>query len=135
MTTAAILGCAGPTLSAEERHFFHEADPLGFILFQRNCQTPEQVRRLVQDLRASIGRADAPVLIDQEGGRVARLKPPHWRAAPPAARFGALAERDPAAAETAARLNARLIAGELPRSASPSTVRRWPTCRSPGHTM
>jgi len=113
MTTAAILGCAGPTLSAEERGFFHEADPLGFILFQRNCQTPEQVRRLVQDLRHSVGRADAPVLIDQEGGRVARLRPPAWRKAPAAGRFGVLASRDAPSALEAARLNARLMGAEL----------------------
>ncbi len=72
MTTAAILGCAGPIVSSEERRFFGDADPLGFVLFQRNCQTPEQVGRLVQDLRDSVARADAPVLIDQEGGRVDR---------------------------------------------------------------
>jgi beta-N-acetylhexosaminidase len=113
MTTAAILGCAGPTLSAEERQFFRDADPLGFILFQRNCQSPEQVRRLVQDLRESIGRAEAPVLIDQEGGRVARLRPPAWRKAPAAGRFGVLATHDASAAIEAARLNAQLIGHEL----------------------
>ena len=113
MTTAAILGCAGPTLSAEERRFFRDADPLGFILFQRNCQTPEQVRRLVRDLRESVGRADAPVLIDQEGGRVARLRPPAWRKAPAAGRFGALAAHDAEKAVEAARLNAELMGREL----------------------
>jgi beta-N-acetylhexosaminidase len=113
MTTAAILGCAGPTLSAEERRFFREADPLGFILFQRNCQTPDQVRRLVQDFRDSVGRTDAPVLIDQEGGRVARLRPPAWRKAPAAGRFGVLAARDVNAAIEAARLNAELMGREL----------------------
>jgi beta-N-acetylhexosaminidase len=113
MTTAAILGCAGPTLSAEERQFFRAADPHGFILFQRNCQTPEQVRRLVHDLRDSVGRAGAPVLIDQEGGRVARLRPPAWRKAPAAGRFGALATHDASAALEAARLNAELMGHEL----------------------
>ncbi len=113
MTTAAILGCAGPTLSAEERQFFRDADPLGFVLFQRNCQTPEQVRRLVQDLRDSVARADAPVLIDQEGGRVARLRPPAWRKAPAAGCFGALATHDASAAVEAARLNAQLMGREL----------------------
>jgi len=113
MTTAAILGCAGPTLSAEERQFFRDADPLGFILFQRNCQSPEQVRRLVQDLRGSVARAEAPVLIDQEGGRVARLRPPAWRKAPAAGRFGVLAARDVGVAIEAARLNAQLMGREL----------------------
>jgi beta-N-acetylhexosaminidase len=113
MTTAAILGCAGPTLSTEERQFFRGADPFGFILFQRNCQSPEQVRRLVQDLRDSVSRAEAPVLIDQEGGRVARLRPPAWRKAPAAGRFGALATRDVSVAVEAARLNAQLMGREL----------------------
>ena len=108
-----IYGCAGPELGADERDFFAEADPLGFILFARNCREPAQVRRLVDALRASVGRADTPILIDQEGGRVARLGPPHWRRPPPAARFGALYGRDPEAAAQAARLNARLIAADL----------------------
>ena len=108
-----ILGCAKLSLSDDERRFFREADPLGFILFERNLREPEQARALVAALREAVGRADAPVLVDQEGGRVARLKPPHWRAAPPPARFGALAARDLAAAVEAARLNARLIARDL----------------------
>lgn len=113
MTVAAILGCAGPELTSDERDFFRAADPLGFILFKRNCESPAQVRQLVQDLRASIDRADAPVLMDQEGGRVARLKPPHWRAAPAAGRIGALACADESAGLEAARLNASLIGHEL----------------------
>ena len=75
---AAIFGCAGPVLLASERAFFREADPFGFILFARNVETPDQVRRLTSDLRAAVGR-DAPVLVDQEGGRVQRLRAPHWR--------------------------------------------------------
>lgn len=110
---AAILGLAGLTLAEEERRFFAEADPLGFILFKRNCDTPDQVSRLVAGLRAAIGRDDAPVLIDQEGGRVARLGPPHWRKPPAAATFVALAERDLQLGGEAARLNARLMAAEL----------------------
>ena len=78
MTAAAIFGCAGPVLSGAERDFFRDADPWGFILFARNIDTPDQVRALTAALRESVGR-DAPILIDQEGGRVARLKPPHWR--------------------------------------------------------
>jgi len=108
-----VLGLAGVAPNPDERRFFAEADPFGFILFQRNCREPVQVAELVRELRASVGRDDAPVLIDQEGGRVARLKPPHWRAAPSAARFGALAEVDLDKAIEATRLNAALIAAEL----------------------
>jgi len=108
-----IFGCAGPVLGADERRFFADADPLGFILFARNCQTPDQVRGLVADLREAVGRESAPVLIDQEGGRVARLTPPHWRAAPAASRFAELARADFGKAEEAARVNAHLLAAEL----------------------
>lgn len=107
---AIILGCAGERLTPEERGFFAEADPFGFVLFRRNCAEPDQVRALVSEMRASVGRDNAPVLIDQEGGRVARLRPPHWRAYPAAAEIGALP--DPLA-EGAARLGARLIAEDL----------------------
>jgi beta-N-acetylhexosaminidase len=108
-----ILGCAGPALLAEERTFFAELDPLGFILFARNCLDPAQTRALVASLRDTVGRADAPILIDQEGGRVSRLKAPHWRHPPPAARFAALYDRDKAIALQAINLNARLIAADL----------------------
>ena len=110
---AVIFGCKGLTLTDWERAFFSDFDPLGFILFARNCDSPEQVRSLVAALRETIGRADAPVLIDQEGGRVARLKPPHWRASPAPARFGLIAGRDRDRAHEAVRVNARLIAAEL----------------------
>lgn len=110
---AVIFGCAGPDLSAGERAFFRDADPLGFILFARNIDTPERTLRLVDDLRSSVGRADAPVLIDQEGGRVARLRPPHWRKAPPARLLGDLYARDPEAGLEATRLNARLLAADV----------------------
>jgi beta-N-acetylhexosaminidase len=109
----AIFGLKGPELGADERKFFREADPLGFILFQRNCETPEQVRKLTAALRDAVGRADAPILIDQEGGRVQRLKPPHWRAAPPAARFGEIAGKDAARGLEAVRLNSLLVGREL----------------------
>lgn len=108
-----ILGCRGPRLTPGESSFFMESDPLGFILFARNCETPEQVAALVTELRASVGRADAPVLIDQEGGRVQRLKPPYWRAAPSPSVFGELAAMNPASATRAAWLNARLIGADL----------------------
>ncbi|MBV9512136.1 MAG: beta-N-acetylhexosaminidase [Caulobacteraceae bacterium] len=111
--TAAILGCEGLGLSAEERAFFRAVRPWGFILFKRNVETPEQVRALAQALRACVDRADAPVLIDQEGGRVQRLGPPHWRRYPPGRAYGELAARDPAAAREMARLGARLLAQDL----------------------
>jgi beta-N-acetylhexosaminidase len=107
---AVVLGCAGERLTPEERRFFAAADPLGFVLFRRNCRTRDQLRALVGELRASVGRDDAPVLVDQEGGRVARLRPPEWRPYPAAAQIAALA--DPLAME-AARLGARLIADDL----------------------
>ena len=109
---AVILGCSGEHLTASERDFFAAADPIGFILFRRNCGSPDQLRDLVGSLRGCVGRGDAPVLIDQEGGRVARLRPPHWRLYPSAARLASLP--DPLA-ETAARLGARLIADDLAR--------------------
>ncbi len=105
-----MLGCAGEALSAAERGFFAAADPLGFVLFRRNCREPEQVRDLAASLRACVGREDAPILIDQEGGRVARLRPPHWPLYPSAARIAALPDPQ---AEAAARLGARLIADDL----------------------
>ncbi len=110
---AVLFGCAGPDLAADERAFFRDADPLGFILFARNVDTPERTRRLVEELRSSVARADAPVLIDQEGGRVARLKPPYWRKAPPARRLGELYARDPERGLEATRLNARLLAADV----------------------
>ncbi|HEX9463897.1 MAG TPA: beta-N-acetylhexosaminidase [Alphaproteobacteria bacterium] len=109
----AIFGCAGLELSAAERDFFRDADPLGFILFARNIRNPVQVRALVDDFRATVRRDEAPVLIDQEGGRVARLRPPHWRDAPPAGRIGALAGTSVDAACEAVRLNSLLLAAEL----------------------
>lgn len=108
-----IFGLAGTAPDARERSFFSEADPLGFILFARNCESPEQIRALTGELRAILGRDDAPILIDQEGGRVARLGPPHWRRPPAAWRFVELAREDPAAGAEAARINARLMACEL----------------------
>src|SRR5215211_1900352 len=113
MSRAVIFGCAGPTLSAEERAFFRDADPLGFILFARNIQTPDQARRLTEDLRSCVARAEAPVLIDQEGGRVARLRPPHWRKAPPARVLGELYARDQERGLEATRLNSRLLAADV----------------------
>ncbi|MDO8883539.1 MAG: glycoside hydrolase family 3 protein [Pseudotabrizicola sp.] len=105
---AAIFGCAGPELTADERAFFHDADPFGFILFGRNVIDPAQLRRLAGALRDAVGR-DAPVLIDQEGGRVQRLRAPHWREWTPPLDMVAQA-RDPARAMW---LRSRIIAHEL----------------------
>ena len=110
---AAIFGCAGPDLTADERAFFRDADPLGFILFARNVDTPGRTRRLVEELRSSVARAEAPVLVDQEGGRVARLRPPHWRKAPPARLLGELYARKPELGLEATKLNSRLLAADL----------------------
>jgi beta-N-acetylhexosaminidase len=110
---ACILGCAGPTLSREETAFFRDVKPWGFVLFARNIETPDQVRRLVDALRETVGRADAPVLIDQEGGRVQRLRPPHWPVYPPGRVYGQLAGNDPLLKREITRLGARLIAHDL----------------------
>jgi beta-N-acetylhexosaminidase len=110
---AAIFGVSGQILTGEERAFFRDVQPLGFILFARNVADPDQVRRLVNDLRASVEHAEAPVLIDQEGGRVQRLRPPHWRAAAPAAKFGALAAQRANDGRKAVFLNHQLIGAEL----------------------
>ena len=112
MVQAAIFGCAGPQLGADEAAFFRDFDPYGFILFKRNVDTPEQVRSLVDALRLTVGR-DALVLIDQEGGRVQRLGPPHWRRYPAADVFVRLNTIDPEAAEAALRLSAALMAADL----------------------
>lgn len=111
---AVIFGLSGTALTEAERRFFAHVQPLGFILFARNCATPAQVRALTASLRALLGRDDVPILIDQEGGRVQRLNPPHWRAAPPAAVFGRLAAgKGEAAGCEGAWLNARCLAEEL----------------------
>ncbi len=112
MTSAAIYGCSGHKLTAEERAFYAEAKPWGFILFRRNVDSPDQVKALVDDLRDSVGRADAPVLIDQEGGRVQRLGPPHWPKYPPGSAY-LKAVNDPMTARELVRLGARLIAHDL----------------------
>lgn len=110
---AMVLGCAGVALDDGERRFMAAADPAGFILFKRNCESPAQTRALIGSLREAVGRPDAPVLVDQEGGRVVRLGSPHWREPPVPALLGALAEIDEAAGGRAAWLNARLVAADL----------------------
>ncbi len=106
---ALILGCAGRTLAPEEAAFFRDVRPWGFILFKRNIGTPDEVRALTAALRDTVGRADAPILIDQEGGRVQRMGPPHWPAYP----AGRAYARFDGAAAALARLGARLMAHDL----------------------
>ena len=117
MTTPAskayISGCEALSLTREERAFFGAERPWGLILFKRNCDSPSQIADLIADFRACVGRADAPVLIDQEGGRVQRLQPPHWPAYPAAADIGALYGRDQQAGLRAAFCVNRLIAHDL----------------------
>jgi beta-N-acetylhexosaminidase len=112
-TRAFITGVSGPELIGAEREFIRSERPWGFILFKRNIETPAQVILLVRELREAIGNPDAPVLIDQEGGRVQRLGPPHWPVYPPGAAFGALYDVDRPLGLTAARLSARLMAADL----------------------
>lgn len=84
---AVIFGCQDLSLSAEEKEFFQETQPLGFILFKRNCESPAQVISLITELKNCVNHQNVPILIDQEGGRVARLVPPHWDDIPPASSF------------------------------------------------
>lgn len=128
---AFVTGCAGTSLSDTERSFITSSDPWGLILFARNCASPEQVRQLTDDFRSCVGRDDAPVLIDQEGGRVQRLKPPHWRAYPKGRQFGGVFLRDQQAGARAAYNCARLIADDLYRLGI--SVDCLPVLDVPGH--
>src|SRR5215467_14544606 len=107
-----ITGLAGLSISAGERAFLRDAKPWGLIIFKRNVSSPAQVSYLVQSFRDAVGR-NAPVLVDQEGGRVQRLAPPHWPAYPTGAAYGRVYDRDPALGRTAAYQGARLIAADL----------------------
>jgi beta-N-acetylhexosaminidase len=111
--SACILGCKGLTLTPDEVALYHDARPWGFILFRRNIDSPAQVRDLTAALRETVERPDAPILIDQEGGRVARLQPPHWRKYPPSRAYGELSANDPLLRREIARLGARLMAHDL----------------------
>ena len=110
--SAAIYGCSGHRLTAEEKAFFSEVRPWGFIVFRRNVDSPDQLRALTAEMRDCVGDADAPVLIDQEGGRVQRMGPPHWPKYPPAEAY-LKATNDPLAARELVRLGARLMANDL----------------------
>ncbi len=109
---AFITGVSGPALTAAEREFLRDAQPFGLIIFKRNVDTPQALHALVDDVRSTLGRR-APVLVDQEGGRVQRLGLPHWPKYPPAAAYGRLYDANPAEGLAAARLGARLIAADL----------------------
>jgi beta-N-acetylhexosaminidase len=110
---AFICGVSGLELTGTERGFLREANPWGLILFKRNVQSPDQVRRLTGQFRELVGRDEAPVLIDQEGGRVQRLGPPHWPSYPPGREYGRIYDRDRSQGLVAARLGARLMAADL----------------------
>lgn len=125
---AFICGSSGTKLTPDEVAFLRESDPWGFILFRRNIDTPEQTRALTEHFRSIVGR-DAPVLVDQEGGRVQRLGPPHWPRYPPGRRFGDIYAGDPLAGLAAARSTARLIADDLYRLGI--TVDCLPLCDVP----
>jgi beta-N-acetylhexosaminidase len=113
MPKAVIYGCEGLKLTEEERRFFTEQNPFGFILFARNCDNPEQLKALVDELKATVSHREAVVLIDQEGGRVARLRPPHWRDYPSARTLADLADKNVQHAAEAIYLHSRLMAEEL----------------------
>ncbi len=108
-----ISGIAGLALSDDEHALFAERPPWGAILFARNVDTPDQVRTLTQEIRERLGRADAPILIDQEGGRVQRMGPPNWPAYPPARTYADMYLDDPEAAGRSAWLSGRLIGEDL----------------------
>ena len=113
MARAFITGVAGTSISLAERKFVREASPWGLILFKRNIESPQQVIALIDSFLDAVGRTEAPVLIDQEGGRVQRMGPPQWPAYPPGAVYGELYDQEPALGTAAAKLGARLIAADL----------------------
>lgn len=110
---AFVSGCAGTTLTPDEIAFFRDADPWGLILFRRNVENPEQVLALTSVFREAVGRADAPVLVDQEGGRVQRLGPPHWPVYPSARTLATVPLNNPLIRREMVRLSARLMAHDL----------------------
>ncbi len=111
--SAVIFGCIDTALTTAEIDLFADCNPFGLILFEHNCVEPAQLKDLVAQFKETVGRPDAPILIDQEGGRVTRMKPPHWRHPPPARVFPEIAAKDRTAGVRAAYLNARLIGREL----------------------
>lgn len=131
MRRSFIASCASSSLSESEKAFFRDARPAGLILFRRNCETPDQIRRLTAEFKSAIGESDTLVLIDQEGGRVQRLAEPNWRQRPPAELLGRLYERDADHAIEAAHLLARVMGQELASlgitmDCAPVLDLRWP---------
>tara|TARA_R110002049_G_scaffold30316_7_gene103403 strand:- start:64335 stop:65405 length:1071 start_codon:yes stop_codon:yes gene_type:complete len=129
---ACILGIGGTELSNWEKGFFREADPYGFILFARNVEDHNQIRTLTDQLRDVVGKNNVPILVDQEGGRVMRLKPPHWRKIPAAGVFGELVDKSPEDAREAAYINARLMAMDLREAGFNTTCAPVLDLRFPG---
>lgn len=130
--TPAIFGIAGPQLSDAERSFFRDADPAGYILFLRNCESRDQLRALTDDLRSIHGRDELYITIDQEGGRVTRMKPPVWDAYPAWGVFDTLYDLAPASAIEAARANAELIGLDLAECGVTSDALPLLDVRQPG---
>ncbi|MEZ5776494.1 MAG: beta-N-acetylhexosaminidase [Hyphomicrobiaceae bacterium] len=115
LLSAFVTGCSGTALTRDEWRFMQDARPAGFILFDRNCQSPEQVRELIDSFKDAVGRDNLLVMVDQEGGRVQRLRPPNWRRLPPAAAYGALYEQEPGQGLRAATAASQLVGVELRR--------------------
>jgi beta-N-acetylhexosaminidase len=130
-----IVGCSGKELSREEKAFFKAERPWGFILFKRNVESPDQVRKLVDAFRKAVGRTDAPVLIDQEGGRVQRLGPPHWPVYPAGRAYGKVHSNDPLVRREIARLGGRLMAHDLHKLGITVDCVLCLMCRSPVRMM
>ncbi|MBX7145897.1 MAG: beta-N-acetylhexosaminidase [Alphaproteobacteria bacterium] len=110
---AVILGCSGHHLTEQEKDFFHKHNPFGFIIFTRNIDNPDQVKKLVQEMKATVSDRYVPILIDQEGGRVARLRPPHWRHPPAAEIFSKMNVQNQALAREALKINTQLMAQDV----------------------
>lgn len=113
MARPVIQDCDGLTLTAEEKSLFRDLDPFGFILFARNCQSPDQLKKLTDNMKEAVGRENVPIFIDQEGGRVCRLNPQHWRKPPTGQDLLDLYKKDPEKGLAAVKINARLMAEEL----------------------
>lgn len=113
MARPVIQDCDGLTMTAEEKSLFGDINPFGFILFARNCQSPDQLKKLTDEMKETVGRDDVPIFIDQEGGRVCRLNQQYWRKPPTGAALEKLYHKDHELGLAAARVNARLMAEEL----------------------
>lgn len=113
MARPVIQDCDGLAMTAEERSVFKDLNPFGFILFARNCQSPDQLKKLTDEMKETVGREDVPIFIDQEGGRVCRLNPQYWRRPPSGEAIKNLYKKDKEKGLAAAKINARLVAEDL----------------------